>query len=143
MINYEAASRTDPSGREGHAPQPRGRFLRCACPCNPILAGNANPDDLILWMAYKEARALIKFEPDPAAPRGPAGNDRASVIRSASGVTSSSACPGEKTPGPGNAHKSCEMAMGRRLDSVNTATKDVTSPKRIGVSLGSNRSAAA
>jgi tetratricopeptide (TPR) repeat protein len=34
---------------------------------NP-LAGNANNDDLILWLAYKEARALIQFEPTPAAP---------------------------------------------------------------------------
>jgi hypothetical protein len=34
---------------------------------NP-LAGNAIADDLILWMAYKEAKALIKFESAPAAP---------------------------------------------------------------------------
>jgi hypothetical protein len=27
---------------------------------NP-LAGNANADDLILWMAYKEARALLQL----------------------------------------------------------------------------------
>jgi tetratricopeptide (TPR) repeat protein len=39
---------------------------------NP-LAGNASPDDLILWMAYKEAKALIKFEPAPAAPEPPSG----------------------------------------------------------------------
>ena len=31
---------------------------------NP-LADNANADDLILWMAYKEARALIPFETGP------------------------------------------------------------------------------
>jgi hypothetical protein len=29
---------------------------------NP-LAGNANHDDLILWMAYKEAKAVIQFDP--------------------------------------------------------------------------------
>jgi serine/threonine protein kinase/Tfp pilus assembly protein PilF len=32
---------------------------------NP-LAGNANNDDLILWLAYKEAKALIQFEATPA-----------------------------------------------------------------------------
>jgi eukaryotic-like serine/threonine-protein kinase len=39
---------------------------------NP-LADNANPDDLILWLAYKEAKALIQFEPAPAAPAPPSG----------------------------------------------------------------------
>jgi hypothetical protein len=39
---------------------------------NP-LAGNASHDDLILWMAYKEAKALIQFEPAPAAPAPPSG----------------------------------------------------------------------
>jgi hypothetical protein len=34
---------------------------------NP-LADDANHDDLILWLDYKEAKALIKFEPAPAAP---------------------------------------------------------------------------
>jgi hypothetical protein len=36
---------------------------------NP-LAGNASADDLILWLAYKEAKALIQFEtaPPPKAP---------------------------------------------------------------------------
>jgi hypothetical protein len=32
---------------------------------NP-LADGANPDDLILWLAYKEAKALIKFKAAPA-----------------------------------------------------------------------------
>jgi serine/threonine-protein kinase len=36
---------------------------------NP-LAGNATPEDLILWLAYKEAKALIKFEAAPAPPGG-------------------------------------------------------------------------
>jgi serine/threonine-protein kinase len=36
---------------------------------NP-LADHADPEDLILWMAYKEAKALIKFEPAPAPPGG-------------------------------------------------------------------------
>ena len=39
---------------------------------NP-LADNANADDLILWMAYKEARAMISFEPPPAPPTRPTG----------------------------------------------------------------------
>jgi WD40 repeat protein len=34
---------------------------------NP-LAGGASLDDLLLWLAYKEAKDLIKFEPAPAAP---------------------------------------------------------------------------
>ena len=39
---------------------------------NP-LAGNADHDDLILWLAYKEAKALIKFDAAPAAPATPNG----------------------------------------------------------------------
>ena len=34
---------------------------------NP-LAGGASHDDLILWLAYKEAKALIQFDGPPAAP---------------------------------------------------------------------------
>ena len=33
---------------------------------NP-LAGGANADDLILWLAYKEAKAMIQFDAAPAA----------------------------------------------------------------------------
>jgi hypothetical protein len=33
---------------------------------NP-LAGDANPDDLILWLAYKEAKAMIQFDAAPLA----------------------------------------------------------------------------
>jgi hypothetical protein len=33
---------------------------------NP-LADKANHDDLILWLAYKEAKALIGFDATPAA----------------------------------------------------------------------------
>ena len=36
---------------------------------NP-LADNAGPDDLIFWMAYKEAKALIQFEPASPASNG-------------------------------------------------------------------------
>jgi hypothetical protein len=38
---------------------------------NNPLTDNAGHDDLIVWMAYKEARALIKPEPAPAAPAQP------------------------------------------------------------------------
>jgi hypothetical protein len=31
---------------------------------NP-LAGGASPDDLMLWLAYKEAKALIQFDAAP------------------------------------------------------------------------------
>jgi WD40 repeat protein/serine/threonine protein kinase/tetratricopeptide (TPR) repeat protein len=37
---------------------------------NP-LADDASPDDLILWLAYKEAKALIQFEPANASRRRP------------------------------------------------------------------------
>jgi hypothetical protein len=39
---------------------------------NPM-AGGADHDDLILWLAYKEAKALIGFDAPPAAPAQPAG----------------------------------------------------------------------
>ena len=32
---------------------------------NNPLAGKVTPDDLILWLAYKEAKALIQFDADP------------------------------------------------------------------------------
>ena len=37
---------------------------------NPLSEG-ADRDDLILWLAYREARALIGFHPPPAAPAKP------------------------------------------------------------------------
>ena len=37
---------------------------------NP-LAGGASLDDLILWLAYKEAKASIKFDAAPAVPAAP------------------------------------------------------------------------
>ena len=37
---------------------------------NNPLAGDANHDDLILWLAYKEAKAMIKFERGTAAEGG-------------------------------------------------------------------------
>jgi hypothetical protein len=62
-----------------------------------MLENNANSRDLIPWMAYKEARALIQFEPAPASRRRPTGNDRATGIRPASRVTCSSASHDERT----------------------------------------------
>jgi hypothetical protein len=32
------------------------------------MAGDAGHDDLILWLAYKEAKAMIHFDTAPAAP---------------------------------------------------------------------------
>ena len=39
---------------------------------NP-LAGGANHDDLILWMAYKEVKALLKLDADPDTKAGTKG----------------------------------------------------------------------
>ena len=35
------------------------------------LLGGADPDDLIMWLAYKEAKAMIQFDATPAAPAQP------------------------------------------------------------------------
>ena len=35
------------------------------------LLGGANHDDLIMWLAYKEAKAMIQFDATPAAPAQP------------------------------------------------------------------------
>ena len=37
------------------------------------MAGGADHDDLILWLAYKEAKAMIGLADPPAAPAQPAG----------------------------------------------------------------------
>ncbi len=39
---------------------------------NP-LAGSADHNDLILWLAYKEAKAMIRFNAAPATPETPHG----------------------------------------------------------------------
>jgi hypothetical protein len=61
--------------RQGKEKEGRQLALEAASKMKPIpkdeknpLADNASEDDLILWMAYKEARALIQFEPAPSAP---------------------------------------------------------------------------
>ena len=45
------------------------------------LAGGADGNDLILWLAYKEAKAMIQFDATPAARRSPPRNDRVSGMR--------------------------------------------------------------
>ena len=35
------------------------------------LFGGANHDHVIMWLAYKEAKALIQFDATPAAPAQP------------------------------------------------------------------------
>ncbi len=44
----------------------------------PLLGGADAADDLIMWLAYKEAKAMISFDATPAAPCSPTRNDRAS-----------------------------------------------------------------
>jgi serine/threonine protein kinase/Flp pilus assembly protein TadD len=59
--------------RQGKEDEVRKLATEAAAKMKPLpkdekhpLAGNANPDDLILWLAYKEAKAMIQFD---AAPR--------------------------------------------------------------------------
>jgi hypothetical protein len=47
---------------------------------NP-LADDATPDDLILWLAYNEAMAMIQFDTTSAALPSPTRNDRMSGMR--------------------------------------------------------------
>ena len=66
--------------RQGKEDEARKLAAEAAAKMKPLpkdeknpLAGNATPDDLILWLAYKEARALIQFD---AAPPANAVNDK-------------------------------------------------------------------
>ena len=66
--------------RQGKEQQARQLAIEAVSRIKPLpkdeknpLAGNANNDDLILWLAYKEAKALIQFELSPAAPALPGG----------------------------------------------------------------------
>ena len=56
-LAIEAASKTKPLPKDEKNP----------------LADNASQDDLVLWMAYKDSKALIKLEPAPAVPAQPNG----------------------------------------------------------------------
>ena len=58
--------------RQGNAEEARKLAIAAAAKMKPLprdennpLAGDADHDDLILWLAYKEAKAMIKFEPVP------------------------------------------------------------------------------
>jgi WD40 repeat protein/serine/threonine protein kinase len=63
--------------RQGKADEARKLALTAAAKMKPLpkddknpLAGNAGHDDLILWLAYKEAKALIQLDAAPAPSRG-------------------------------------------------------------------------
>jgi WD40 repeat protein len=65
--------------RQGKKEEARKLALAAAAKMKPLptdeknpLAGNASHDDLILWLAYKEAKAMMKFD---AASSPKAGND--------------------------------------------------------------------
>jgi hypothetical protein len=58
--------------RQGKADEARKLATEAAATMTPLpkdeknpLAGDASPDDLILWLAYKEAKALIGFDAAP------------------------------------------------------------------------------
>ena len=58
--------------RQGMAGEARKLALAAAAKMKPLpkddknpLVGDADHDDLILWLAYKEAKALIQFNPSP------------------------------------------------------------------------------
>ena len=58
--------------RQGHEEEARKLAVAAATKLKPLprdennpLAGDPDHDDLILWLAYKEAKAMIKFERVP------------------------------------------------------------------------------
>jgi tetratricopeptide (TPR) repeat protein len=66
--------------RQGKAEEARKLAVAATSKMKPLpkdeknpLAGGLFADDLILWLAYKEAKALIQFDPPPAAPASPNG----------------------------------------------------------------------
>jgi hypothetical protein len=61
--------------RQGRADEARKLATAAAATIKPLpkdannpLAADAVADDLILWLAYKEAKAMIQFDAPPAAP---------------------------------------------------------------------------
>jgi hypothetical protein len=61
--------------RQGKRDEARKLAIAAAAQMKPLpadeqnpLVGSANHDDLILWLAYKEAKAMIHFDAPPAAP---------------------------------------------------------------------------
>jgi hypothetical protein len=74
--------------RQGKEEEALQLFIGATSKMKPLPKDETNPltdrarhDDLIIWMAYKEARALIKPAPDPLPRRSPAGNDRVAGTR--------------------------------------------------------------
>ena len=66
--------------RQGKAEEARKLAVAATSKMKPLpkdeknpLAGGPFTDDLILWLAYKEAKALIQFDPPPTAPTSPDG----------------------------------------------------------------------
>ena len=64
--------------RQGKEDEARQLATEAAVKMKPLPADEQNPlangstrDDLILWLAYKEAKAMIKFDASPAAPAAP------------------------------------------------------------------------
>ena len=64
--------------RQGKKDEARKLAIAAAAKMKPLpadeqnpLAGNAGRDDLILWLAYKEAKAMIRFDAAPASPETP------------------------------------------------------------------------
>ena len=60
--------------RQGNPEEARKLAIAAAAKMKPLpkdennpLAGDAVHDDLILWLAYKEAKAMIQFDAPPAA----------------------------------------------------------------------------
>jgi len=63
--------------RQGKPSEARHLFIEAATQINPLpaderqlFANEAGPEDIIVWLAYREAKALVQAnaQPDPAAP---------------------------------------------------------------------------
>ncbi len=66
--------------RQGKSDEARQLAIAAAAKMKPLPKDEQNPlpinaphDDLILWLAYKEAQSMIHFDPVPAAPETPDG----------------------------------------------------------------------
>ncbi len=66
--------------RQGKKDEARKLATEAAAKIKPLPADENNPlaegvvhNDLIMWLAYKEAKAMIKFDAAPAAPKTPDG----------------------------------------------------------------------
>ena len=66
--------------RQGKPDEARKVAIAAAAQMKPLpkdeqnpLANGADHDDLILWLAYKEAKAMIQFDAAPTTPATPDG----------------------------------------------------------------------